>query len=93
MSGPQAVYRFLKQIRDRPDVQEVYVLVTDYPGVGYWPSSDTIIVVTSATADEVFGWFPEEYQPDEISEELPYYCLMDPLPVPAGMKAVTMWYD
>lgn len=84
---------FLESIRDRADVDNVYVMVTSWDGGNYWPFSDTIWIVTSASEEEVADWIPEEYAPDEISTGFFDHYKCEQPPIPPGMAAVSLWYD
>ena len=90
---PDEVYAFLKTIRARPDVANVYIMVTQHDGPGSWPFSDTIWVVTSALSDEVAEWLPDKYMPDEIWEGVPDHFKVERVSVPDGMRLVALWYD
>jgi hypothetical protein len=65
--GIQGFYRLLRSIRDRPDVQDVFVELRHYDGADEWPYSDTVFIVTSALRDAIERWV-EELHPTEIFE-------------------------
>lgn len=90
---PDEVYAILKTIRARPDVETVYIMVTQHDGPGSWPFSDTVWVVTSAHADEVVEWLPKGFRPDESWEGIPDHFKVEPVPVPEGKRLVALWYD
>ncbi len=54
-------------IRERPDVQDVFVELRHYDGADEWPHSDTVFIITSEAPDAVERWV-EELHPDEVSE-------------------------
>lgn len=64
---PQEAYSLLKNIRAKPNVNDVTVLVTQYDLQEDWPFSDTILIATSASEDDIFDWFTE-YPFDEITK-------------------------
>ena len=65
--GIQAFYRLLHSIRDRPDVQGVFVELRHYDGADEWPYSDTVFIVTSAPRDAIESSLAELH-PTEILE-------------------------
>lgn len=95
--GPQEFFSLLKRLRTRPDVADIRIEVKDVEEPG-WPSTDTIWLITSATSEEVRGWFPERMAPDEMVEGFPNPDdPQGPHPesyeVPAGYSAIAAWYD
>lgn len=80
----------LRLIEARPNVSLVRIAITQCDD-GEWPFSDTILVVTSASEDEVVSWFPEGSQPDECSvSEEPHVQAMAPA---SGHKPLLLWFD
>ncbi len=65
--GIQGFYRLLHSIRDRPDVQGVFVELRHYDGADEWPYSDTVFIVTSAPRDAIESSLAELH-PTEILE-------------------------
>src|SRR5437762_2818753 len=61
---PAEFHDLLAGIAARPDVADVRVQVT-YFDDPEWPFSDTVWVITSATPEEVAGWFDESVRPDD----------------------------
>ena len=56
----------LASLQTRPDVDFVWVRITDLdPGEGCWPSTDTVFVIGSITADELREAVAV-LQPDEV---------------------------
>jgi hypothetical protein len=89
---PQQVFAKLKTVRDRDDVDNVWILVTQFDGgQDEWPFSDKIFFVTSADAETVIGWLGPECAPDESWIGGPKEAEM--LRVPAGMRTVVLWWD
>lgn len=92
MPDPQEVYRTLKAIRDRQDVADVRIMVTQYDGGDdEWPFSDTVFFITSATPEEVQAWLGDDSTPDEIGVD--QFSRAERIPVPAGMSAIAAWWD
>jgi hypothetical protein len=59
----------LRGIRERHDVSDVRMLVTQFDGFeGEWPFSDTVVVLTETNPDTVAAW-SAEYPPDEWGDE------------------------
>jgi hypothetical protein len=90
---PDEVYTMLKAIRSRPEVDAVYIMVTQHDGPGSWPFSDTVWVVTSTDPDAVVEWLPEGFRPDDCWEGVPDHFNVEAVPVPEGKKLVALWYD
>jgi hypothetical protein len=90
---PHQVFALLKRIRDRADVSDVKILVTQYDGGDdEWPFSDTIFVATSAGKEAVNDWLGDHFAPDEI------YALTkgdwpEPLAVRDGYGVIAAWWD
>jgi hypothetical protein len=90
---PDAVYRILRSIRERSDVADVRVMVTQYDGGDdEWPFSDTVYFVTAASAENVVSWLGEDCAPDEASI-LTTVQSGGPLTIPQGHKVVACWWD
>lgn len=90
--GPQAFYRMLKKIRDRPEVKTVLVGITEVMGDDDWPFSDCVFVVAKADAAQVEEW-AEGLQAEPVEEG---WMGMRPAAAPpdmAGYKAFTVWWD
>jgi hypothetical protein len=60
-----------------------------------WPSTDTIWVFTSASADEVRSWFPDRFAPDDMVTGFENYhgSTFEHYEAPNGTKPVGAWYD
>jgi hypothetical protein len=61
--GIATFYEVLAGIRDRPDVHDVLVGITEVMSEPEWPFSDHIHVITTAAPAEVVAW-AERLQPD-----------------------------
>jgi hypothetical protein len=90
---PQKVFAILKGIRDRADVSDVKILVTQYDGgEDEWPFSDTVFIAMSGDAEAVNEWLGEDFAPDEMS-----VCEKggwpDGLKVPERHIVVAGWWD
>ncbi|TWT98288.1 hypothetical protein [Stieleria varia] len=94
-------YRILREIRERPTVQDVLIAIHESPYADepededIWPDSDTIYVLTSATDDEVAEW-ASPLMPTEIGSK--WSCNTDKKPSAApelmpGMRVVVLWWD
>lgn len=90
--GPQHFYQLLKGIRDRPDVADVLVEVTQHEAPAEWPSSDTIWVITSAAPDEVQEWMGDCYG-DDVYDGWVSDRTREPYQIPPSMRAVGIWWD
>lgn len=97
----QECYRILREIRSRPDVQDVLVAIHESPyaddpeDYDIWPDSDTVYVLTNATRDEVAKW-AALLKPDEIGDS--WSCNSGKKPPAApdlqpGIKVFALWWD
>jgi hypothetical protein len=89
---PAQLYDLLKTIRDKKDVDNVFVQVTAFDDPS-WPFSDTAWVVTSCSDDEVRSWFTEELAPNEVWSGWVESQTYEPINVPSGMAPVACWWD
>lgn len=90
---PNYVFKTLLDIRDKPDVADVKIMITQFDGgVDEWPFSDTIIFITSATIEQIQNHLGEDNCPDEIG--LDTELTQSPsLNIPQNMKAIVGWWD
>ena len=88
---PAEVRKALEGIRARPDVHDVLILVTQWDGEGSWPFADTVLLVTSASAETVESWFGDAYRPDEIYPGTPSHG--EPYTPPEDMQVISAWWD
>lgn len=92
-SGPQVFFKKLKEIRDRPTVQDVLVEINEVAeDPQTWPFSDRIYILTSSSLEDVKEWVAT-LQPDEVERGW-----AKPLPTnaPALQKATNVyavWWD
>lgn len=89
---PEELYKVLKEIAARADVADVRVVVTMFDDPD-WPFSDIVYIVTTASVDEVMGWYPENLAPDETWDGFPEHIQYEPYTPPAGFRAIGCWWD
>ena len=92
--GAQRFFAVLRQLREQPDVQDVRVGISEVLGDDAWPFSDHVYVVTSASAGEVqrrVGVLRSE--PDVRSGWWNDAPPAMRVPVPQGMRLLTLWRD
>jgi hypothetical protein len=91
------VYQFfaiLRNVRERADVQDVWVGISEVLGDDEWPFSDHVYVVTSASADDVLRWtIALSPEPEVASGWWKDAPPARPIPVPEGMRVLTLWWD
>jgi len=90
--APSAAYALLQDMRRRPEVADVRVQYNAFD-MEDWPFSDTVWIITSASADEVRAWFPHSLAPDDCWEGWPDDVKLEECAVPAGMRPVACWWD
>lgn len=91
--GPARFSAVLRDIRDRHDVQGVWVGISEVTGGDEWPFSDHVYVVTTASATDVAVW-AAELQPDDPGTD--WWTggpPARPIAVPPGSRLVTLWWD
>jgi hypothetical protein len=92
--GPQSFFRTLKEIRDRPTVQDVLVEINEVmeEDPQTWPFSDRVYILTSASREDVKDWVAK-LEPDEVelgwNNDLPANAPV----LQKGMKAYAVWWD
>jgi hypothetical protein len=92
--SPQEWYQLLKAVAKRAEVTDVRIAVQQHEDPNGWPSTDTIWIITTASPEHVRIWLPERVAPDEILEG--FDKLASPVEhyeVPAGHRAIGLWYD
>ena len=94
-------YRILREIRDRPDVQDVLVTIHETPDADdeadfdIWPDSDTVYILSSASRDEVACW-ASPLLPDDIGDKWSCNTGIKPNAAPDLQPGVTVhaiWWD
>ena len=91
--GIATFYAVLRAIRERPDVDDVLVGISEVFENGDWPSSSHVYVITTAAPAEVAEW-AKPLAADEPGEgwwngRPPRW----PIQVPEGANVVTLWWD
>jgi hypothetical protein len=91
--GIATFYRVLRGIRDRPEVDDVLVGITQVPENGEWPVADHVYVITTASPAEVAAW-AAPLNCDKPGEGWwnggpPRW----PIQVPRDAHIVTLWWD
>lgn len=81
-----------KSIRDRPEVSDVRVAITQCD-TGEWPFSDKVVVVTRAEEGEVLNWLPSGFEPDETWEGDVDHLPAERIEVPSDHRKLWFWYD
>jgi hypothetical protein len=93
MLGPQMFFERLNSIRSQPNVQDVFVEISEVAeDPTTWPFADRVYILTSGTPDEIKRW-TADLQPDSIQEGLLYG---KPFSVPElrpGFKCYGVWWD
>ncbi len=99
--GLSAFYRVLKEIRSKPNVQDVLMAIQECPfadeayDADLWPTSDTIYVLTSATKEELAQW-AASLKFNEIGEGWSCGTGINPASAPDlkdGMRVLALWWD
>lgn len=92
--GPHRFFAVLRDVRERPEVQDVRVGISEVMADGEWPFSDHVYVVTSASADDVLRWTSAlAPEPDVASGWWNDVPPAKPFVVPQGMHVLTLWWD
>lgn len=91
--GMDAFYRILKDIRTKDKVRDVlvgiYEIEDDFED--QWPFSENVIIITTASKDQVWDWC-KELMIDDIWEEDP--SRLKPVPtIKEGENIWTIWWD
>lgn len=86
----------LQEIRDRPEVSDVVLQVSEVPeGEGEWPFVEAAYVITTAEAEDVHAW-AAELQPDPPTAGATWLYETPPPgapPIPVGYRVVTLYWD
>jgi hypothetical protein len=89
--APAEFHTLLRTIAGRSDVGDIRVQITAFDDPD-WPFSDTVYIMTSASAGQVATWFPEHLKPDETWEGF-VAQEYEPYAVPDGMQPIACWWD
>ena len=87
---PADFYDLFKGILGKAEVKDIRVAVTQFDDPE-WPFSDNVLIMTSASTDEVQSWFPERLRPDIVDEGDLRRC--EPYEVPEGTRPVVCFWD
>ena len=90
--GLDRFYTELKAIRERPDVQDVFVAIHEIDQETTWPYSECVYILTSARPQEVAAWV-KKLQPSEVSEGWLYGKPPNAPKLKDGMKVISCWWD
>jgi hypothetical protein len=92
--GMNIFYETLKEIRSKPNVQDVLVEITDLmeDDVEMWPFSDTVYILADATQKEVEAWL-KKLHPDEAPEGDVDNRVSETVKLQPGMKMFVAWWD
>jgi hypothetical protein len=98
--GLAGIRRLLTDILDRPEVQDVFIELTEIPDPdegldeGIWPSAFAVFIVTSAPLDEVENWVAALH-PRDVREG---WCVAAGIKTPisesalhSGMRPIRVW--
>jgi len=93
--GPHLFYESLKDIRSRPEVQDILVEIRetmeDDPDPSMWPFPDQIYILTSASCEEVTQWLAP-LQPDEV-DSTHINKRVQTMKFPDNVKPYRVWWD
>jgi hypothetical protein len=92
--GVQTFFTVLRDLRERPDVHDVQIGISEVLGDNQWPFSDHVYVITSASSDDLLRLTAALRSEPEVS----YGWWNDvepakPIPAPEGMRLQTLWWD
>lgn len=81
-----------KSMRNRSEVHDIRIAITQCD-IGERPFSDKVVVVTRASEDELLGWLPPGFEPDETWEGDVDHLPADKIEVPSDYRKLWLWYD
>ena len=84
--------RRLREIRSKPNVQDVLVRICDYNDPTSWPYTDTVYIITSAPPEEVKKWV-SPLLPDEVHADWMYGKPPAAPEAKPGMIPYSVWWD
>lgn len=82
----------LQSVRGRPEVHDVRIAITQCDDEE-WPFSDKVVIITRASEDEVIGWLPDGFEPDETWEGDVEHLPAESIEVPSAYRKLWLWYD
>ena len=92
--GAQQFYAVLRGVRERSEVHDVWIGISEVLGDDEWPFSDHVYVVTSASPDDVLRWTVAlKPEPEAASGWWNDVPPAKPIPTPEGMNVLTLWWD
>jgi hypothetical protein len=92
--APAEFYALFQQIRDRPDVSDVLVEVSQHEMPDEWPSTDTVWIITSSVESDVLAWLGDRFAPDDqLWIGWTDHKTREPYAVPSGMRPIGVWWD
>jgi hypothetical protein len=89
---PARFYAVFKEIAARCDVKDIRMQITAFDDPD-WPFSDTVYILTSASVEEVAGWFDADLRPDEVSEGFRSGMTYERYDIPPDTRPVLCWWD
>jgi hypothetical protein len=92
--GVDVFYETLRQIRARPNVQDVLIEITDLQedDLTTWPFSDTVYILADATESQVEEWL-QRLSPDESPEAGVDESASTGVKLQLGIKVFIAWWD
>lgn len=95
--GVETFYRVLRDIRERAEVSDVVVQISEVmEGEDEWPFVEAAYVLTTASDEQVHAW-ARELQPDAPDDGATTWLYDSPPPgappVPDGYRVVTLYWD
>jgi hypothetical protein len=91
--SPQEFYELFQDIREKPGVHDVLVLVNDQVEPGDWPSTDTVWIITSAGVDDIKDWLGRRFFADDLLIGFPEAMKIEEAQIPVDMNAIGVWWD
>jgi len=92
----ERLHKELCAIRDRDDVESIFVRFTSYDDAlvdeDTWINSDTVWIVTTASAEHVSEWVGD-LCPSDVYEEVVDDSFVNPPAIPPGYRMVAVWWD
>jgi hypothetical protein len=88
---PTEFYALFLNIRQRSDVADVLVEVSQHEVPEEWPSADTVWIITTASPAEIRAWLGERFKPDEIYDGWTEYRRREDYSTPKGMKPIGIY--
>ncbi|NFT91086.1 tryptophan synthase subunit alpha [Clostridium botulinum] len=91
--GTEKFYSILKEIRNKPNVQDVLIEIMEYDeGDDVWPFSERVYILTDAEEEEVMKWV-EDLDISEISEGYIYGQSKAAPKLSGRCRVYSLWWD